>query len=394
MDAVNDSNSEMTRRDFVKSTSALAVAASLGGALMGHAQVARAETSESGNGPKVQTVLGPISPDDLGVTLMHEHAPVIDWSELYGHPIAPIQGDFRRQVVDQAVSGLQAFYDQLDGWSENGTLVEVTPIRVGRYPHLIVDMARKSPVHIVGCTGFWGEALAPMHLWAASMLVQADGIEQVTRLYVKEITEGMEDPYGEPGSVFTDVKAGIIKIATSTFLTALERRANTAAGLACIETGCPISVHTTDGGGLEMARLLLSLGVNPQKIIIGHQGYKDDRENVRATDYHKQLADLGVWVQFDRIGYPNYPVEDRAEYLRPLLDAGYEDQLLLSHDTVPYFYRTFWQEEKRESDWWLFKEDPWTLMLSEVAPRLNEAGITNRVISKILIDNPKRVLAF
>ncbi|MDE0206827.1 MAG: twin-arginine translocation signal domain-containing protein, partial [Candidatus Tectomicrobia bacterium] len=376
MDAVNDSNSEMTRRDFVKTTSTLAVATSLGGALMGHAQVARAETSESGNGPQVQTVLGPISPDDLGVTLMHEHAPVIDWSELYGHPIAPIQGDFRQQVVDQAVSGLQAFYDQLDGWSENGTLVEVTPIRVGRYPHLIVDMARKSPVHIVGCTGFWGEALAPMHLWAASMLVQADGIEQVTRLYVKEITEGMEDPYGEPGSVFTDVKAGIIKIATSTFLTALERRANTAAGLACIETGCPISVHTTDGGGLEMARLLLSLGVNPQKIIIGHQGYKDDRENVRATDYHKQLADLGVWVQFDRIGYPNYPVEDRAEYLRPLLDAGYEDQLLLSHDTVPYFYRTFWQEEKRESDWWLFKEDPWTLMLSEVAPRLNEAGIT------------------
>jgi len=67
---------------------------------------------------------------------------------------------------------------------------------------------------------------------------------------------------------------------------------------------------------------------------------------------------------------------------------------LLSHDTVPYFYSTFWQEEKRESDWWLFKEDPWTLMLAEVAPRLNEGGITNRVISKILIDNPKRVLAF
>ena len=189
-------------------------------------------------------------------------------------------------------------------------------------------MARKSPVHIVGCTGFWGEALTPMHLWAAAMLVQPDGIEQVTRLYIKEITEGMEDPYGEPDTVFTDVKAGIIKIATSTYLTALERRANTAAGLACLETGCPISVHTTDGGGLEMAQLLLALGVSPQKIIIGHQGYKDDRENVRATDYHKQLADLGVWVQFDRIGYPNYPVEDRAEYIRPLLDAGYEDQLL------------------------------------------------------------------
>ena len=347
MDTGNDTRLGMTRRDFVKSSSALAVMATLGESLVEHTQVAQAQSSDSGDGPKVQTVLGPISPDDLGVTLMHEHAPVIDWSELYGHPIAPIEGTFRQQVVDQAVSGLQAFYNQLDGWAENGTLVEVTPIRVGRYPHLIVDMARKSPVHIVGCTGFWGEALAPMHLWAASMLVQPDGIEQVTRLYIKEITEGMEDPYGEPGTVFTDVKAGIIKIATSTYLTALERRANTAAGLACLETGCPISVHTTDGGGLEMAQLLLSLGVSPQKIIIGHQGYKDDRENVRATDYHKQLADLGVWVQFDRIGYPNYPVEDRAEYIRPLLDAGYEDQVLLSHDTVPYFYSTFWQEEKR-----------------------------------------------
>ena len=394
MDTGNDTKSGMTRRDFVKTSSALAVMATLGEALVDHTQVAQAQTSDNGEGPKVQTVLGPISPDDLGVTLMHEHAPVIDWSELYGHPIAPIEGAFRQQVVDQAVSGLQAFYNQLDGWAKNGTLVEVTPIRVGRYPHLIVDMAKKSPVHIVGCTGFWGEALAPMHLWAAAMLVQPDGIEQVTRLYIKEITEGMEDPYGEPGTVFTDVKAGIIKIATSTYLTALERRANTAAGLACVETGCPISVHTTDGGGLEMAQLLLSLGVSPQKIIIGHQGYKDDRENVRATDYHKQLADLGVWVQFDRIGYPNYPVEDRAEYIRPLLDAGYEDQLLLSHDTVPYFYRTFWQEEKRESDWWLFKEDPWTLILSEVVPNLNEAGITKRAISKILIDNPKKVLAF
>ena len=394
MDAVDNRSSDMTRRDFVKTSSALAVMATLGESLVEHTQVARAQTSDDAEGPKVQTVLGPISPDDLGVTLMHEHAPVFDWSELYGHPAAPIEGAFRQQVVDQAVSGLQAFYNQLDGWAKSGTLVEATPIRVGRYPHLIVDMARKSPVHVVGCTGFWGEALAPMHLWAAAMLVQPDGIEQVARLYIKEITEGMEDPHGEPGTVFTDVKAGIIKIATSTYLTALERRANTAAGLACIETGCPISVHTTEGGGLEMAQLLLSLGVSPQKIVIEHQGYKDDRENVRATDYHKQLADLGVWVQFDRIGYPNYPVEDRAEYIRPLLDAGHGDQLLLSHDTVPYFYRTFWQEEKREADWWLFKEDPWTLILSDMVPKLNEAGIARQVISKILIDNPKKVLAF
>ena len=133
MDKDNDTRFGMTRRDFVKTSSALAVMATLGEALVEHTQVAQAQTAENGEGPKVQTLLGPISPDDLGVTLMHEHAPVIDWSELYGHPIAPIEGAFRQQVVDQAVSGLQAFYDQLDGWAENGILVEVTPIRVGRY---------------------------------------------------------------------------------------------------------------------------------------------------------------------------------------------------------------------------------------------------------------------
>ena len=237
MDAGNDHSSNMTRRDFVKTSSALAVMATLGEALVEHSQVALAQTSDNGEGPRVQTVLGPISPDDLGVTLMHEHAPVIDWSELYGHPIAPIEGAFRQQVIDQAASGLQAFHNQLDGWAKSGTIVEVTPIRVGRYPDLIVDMARKSPVHVVGCTGFWGEALAPMHLWAAAMLVQPNGIEQVTQLYVKEITEGMEDPYGEPGAAFTDVKAGIIKIATSTYLTALERRANTAGGIGLHRNG-------------------------------------------------------------------------------------------------------------------------------------------------------------
>ena len=80
--------------------------------------------------------------------------------------------------------------------------------------------------------------------------------------------------------------------------------------------------------------------------------------------------------------------------IKPLVDAGFEDQLLLSHDAVPYFYKTFWQEEKRESDWWLFKEHPWSLIIPEVLPRLARAGIPDRVIGKMLIENPKKALAF
>jgi phosphotriesterase-related protein len=115
---------------------------------------------------------------------------------------------------------------------------------------------------------------------------------------------------------------------------------------------------------------------------------------VKAPDYHKKLLELGVYIQFDRIGYDNYPVDNRSELIKPLIEAGFEDQLLLSHDAVPYFYKTFWQEEKREEDWWLFKEHPWSLIIPEIIPRLTKAGIPERAIGKMLIENPKKVLVF
>lgn len=392
-----DERLKVTRRDFLKQTTAAAVAlAALGDTfdVPSGLAVAQAQAADRTGSPKVQTVLGPISPDDLGVTFMHEHGPVIDWSALYDQPMAPVEGKFREQVVERSVKGLEEFHKQLGPWAKNGAIVEVTPIRVGRYPDLIVEMAKKSPIHVVGCTGFWGEALAPMHPWAISVLVEKDGIDKVAKLYVKEITEGMEDPSGPPGAAFTTVKAGIIKIATSKYLTAFERRANTAAGLASIQTGCPITLHTTNGGGLELAQLLLSLKVSPKKIIVGHQGYMDDRENVKAPAYHRKLLEMGLWVQFDRIGSDNYPVANRAEFLKPLVDAGFEDQLLLSHDMVPYFYKTFWEKDKRESDWLLVSEHPWALILGELVPKLREAGISDRTIAKMLVENPKKVLAF
>jgi predicted metal-dependent phosphotriesterase family hydrolase len=77
-----------------------------------------------------------------------------------------------------------------------------------------------------------------------------------------------------------------------------------------------------------------------------------------------------------------------------MVDAGFEDQLLISHDAAPYFYTTFWQKEKRESDWLHFSLHPYTLILSEVVPSLMEAGISKRAIRKMLIENPKKALAF
>lgn len=395
MFSCEDQSRNFTRRDFIKTSSAMAV----GLAFLGKSFADTSKAFAAKNGAKVQTVLGPISADELGVTFMHEHCPVIDWSEFYGQPPAPIGSSLRREIVNRAAGSIREWKGLMEALGTQSTIVECTPIRCGRYPDLMAEVARESGVNIVAVTGFFGEELAPMHPWAIEMLMQRNGIDKVAQVYIREIREGMEDPRGKPGYGFTSIKAGIIKAATNTYLTYLERLAARAAALASIETGSAITTHTARGGGVELAQLLIANGVKPSKIIIGHQGYLDDRKNERATDYHKKLLDMGLYIQFDRLAfereigfYAKYPLDNRAEFIKPLVDAGYEDQLVMSHDAFPYFYNSYGTEEKPESDWWYAMKRPYSPIFAVVIPKMLEAGVSEGVIRKILIENPKRAL--
>ena len=60
-----------------------------GGAALALASIDRA-CADKADRPMVRTVLGPVAPDKLGATLMHEHAPIVDWSELYETKPAPV----------------------------------------------------------------------------------------------------------------------------------------------------------------------------------------------------------------------------------------------------------------------------------------------------------------
>ncbi|MFW6125117.1 MAG: hypothetical protein ACOC46_03125, partial [Pirellulales bacterium] len=180
---------------------------------------------------QVHTVLGPVAPDRLGVALMHEHMPIVDWSELYETPAADF-GPLRQRMLDAAAQQLGAFHDCLAQEDGPGAVVECTPIRVGRYPQLLVEVARRVPVHLVAATGFWCEAMAPQHPWAVRLSLEKNGVERIAELYIREIRQGMEDPAGEWGRRFTDIRAGVIKAATSTYLRPSERRCHEAAALA------------------------------------------------------------------------------------------------------------------------------------------------------------------
>jgi predicted metal-dependent phosphotriesterase family hydrolase len=203
----------------------------------------------------------------------------------------------------------------------------------------------------------------------------------------------MEDPRGGWGAGFTEVRAGIIKAATSTYLRPIERRLHLAAALAAIETGCPITTHTTDGGGWEQAQLLIAQGVKPEKIAIGHQGNLDDRQTDDALELHKQIAGLGCFVQFDRVGGKKYPLERLVRQIKDLVDAGHGGQVLLAHDHVPFFYRDYAAGEKPIAAWQKNDGDL-TTVTTGLAPALVKAGVAQEAVRGMLVENPRRLLAF
>ena len=84
--------------------------------------------------------------------------------------------------------------------------------------------------------------------------------------------------------------------------------------------------------GPEQADFLISQGVNPKKIQIGHM------EGNLDLDYQKKVLDKGVFIAFDRIGlqvFGGCPMDpQRVETVLALIKAGYADQILLSHDFI------------------------------------------------------------
>ncbi len=349
-------------------------------------------SKDPGTAPAVQTVLGAVAPERLGVTLMHEHAPSVDWSELYETPAAPL-GPLRERMLAQTAEMLDAFHLSLPKQDAPGAIVECTPIRVGRYPQLLVDLARRTKVHIIASTGFWCEALAPQHPWAVRLGIEPDGARKMAELFIREISEGMEDPGAGWGERFTKVRAGAIKIGTSGLMRPSEKVVHVAAAIASSRTGCPITTHTTDGGGLEQAELLLKFGAAPDRVIIGHQGHRDDGENAEAKDYHLQIAKLGCYLQFDRVGAKNYECDKQARLIQNLIEGGFVRRILVSHDHVPYFYGGFSAEEKGTGGWRENRVDN-TIITTQLVASLGQIGVSPQEIRTILVENPGRVLAF
>jgi len=238
-------------------------------------------------------VLGPIPAAELGVTDAHDHL-FLRSPALPGQDFDDVEG----AVEEVAGSDLE-------------TIVEVTPIGLGRNPAGMREVSERTGVHIVAATGYHRDAHYPPGHW-----VHTATVEHLAERIVADLKTGMD---GEAAC------AGVIKAGASyQCITPSEERRLIAAAVGCKETGAPILVHTEIGTmGHEIVDLLTREGVAPDRIILAHLDRNPDLE------LHSEIADRGVWLEYDTVGRIKYRPDSQ---LLELIAGGRQDRMMLGLD--------------------------------------------------------------
>jgi len=325
----------------------------------------------------VTTVLGPVSADDLGRVLVHEHVRI----RYPGEMLDPGSSSHRADCVARAVERLEAV-------AAHGvrTIVDPCPIELGRDPELMADVSQRSGVHIVCSTGFYFEhdAIGIPFYW------RARSAEEVAEFYLHEIDHGIDD---------TGIRPGVVKIASGDPPGPHDRKVIAGAAIAARESHIPIVSHCEHSkGGNVQQDILAEHGADLTRAVIGHQDEEADPAKLVA------IAERGSFVGIDRVGTVLAPESQRADNVATLVDGGFADRICLAHDATCCFHAPRFPYPLAEDTPPTFAAEihpvfteqmmrPYTHLFENFLPMLHDRGIGDETVDRILIDNPRRLLA-
>jgi predicted metal-dependent phosphotriesterase family hydrolase len=310
----------------------------------------------SGTERAIQTVRGPIQADQLGVTLPHEHL----YDQLWE---TPGRNDYAGQLEDDEV-----LYDEVLAFKNLGgqSIVECTVPGIGRSPEKLLRMSERTGIHIVMGCGWYREPYYP-----PGDLIDRRPVEDLAREIISEINQGVAG---------TGIRPGIIgEVGTDkSWVSAQEERVHRAAARAHLATGLALTTHSIGKPvGLTELAIFEDEGVDPRRIIIGHC----DHPFCLFLDYHLELLKRGANVQFDTLGNKTPELDERAfQLLLNYLDRGYADQLLLSQDVCKIQHLRY------------LGGNGFCYVLDTFLPKLRKAGVPEDLITKMTVENPKRIL--
>ena len=316
----------------------------------------------------VNTYRGPVDPDALGLTLIHEHIFVRN-PELETNLPDPEWSAER--AVEAAVEGLTELHR-----IGVRTIVDLTVPGLGRDVRLVAEVADRVPINIVAATGWYTPNVLPTYFGFHGPGRTIDEPEPLVELFVRDIRDGIAG---------TSVRAGMLKVMTDADgVTPDVARVMAAAALAHEETGIPITTHShpASRNGLAQQTFLRERGVPPERVIIGHSGDSED------LDYLRQLMDNGSTIGFDRFGMEHVlPDARRVPTLIAMIRMGYADRIVLSHDAAFYSHVTPPSWRARNTPRWRMDT-----IARHVLPALRTAGVSSEEIDQMLIGNPRRLL--
>ena len=346
---------------------------------------------------KAQTVLGPVDAGDLGVTMTHEHLlaylPHVAKEPTEASKRATFHAPVTLEVLGRIRYGREVnrencqlldagtAIEEVSLYRQAGgrTLVDATSIGIGRDPAGLARIARATGLNIVMGASYYIEEDYP-----PECRVEAKGEEELADDILRDLFEGADG---------TGVRAGLIgEVGCSWPLTANERKVLRASAKAQALSGAPLMIHPgrhPEAPG-EIVEVLRGAGADLSRTVMCHIDRTiDDQATL------KELAQSGCVLEYDLFGtehshspwflkmqvdMPNDA--GRLRSLAWLIAEGLGDQIVISQD-ICYKHQLV-----------RYGGHGYAHILANVVPWMRRRGFEEADIGRILLETPKRLLAF
>ena len=315
----------------------------------------------------INSVVGPVDTAALGPTLIHEHVGGADWS-------LRMNGGSRFFDYETVVNTAVAAFSKVKQECGITTVVDGTPVNVGRDVELVRDVAERTGLTFIVSSGFY---------YQEEPSLAGASVDDIRDFLLEECRHGVGDTGIVPGIMKAAVGSAGVTPYLDKMLTAIARVAAT--------TGLPVfchhDVHARSG------QLILDIfereGVDLRRFILGHSGDTDD------LSYLEPILQRGCYIGMDRFAFCDtmLALQPRVDTIAALWKKGYADQMMLSHDLVVYRGGLV-RHSTSESSPPGHQPPDLTFIHKTVFPALEKAGVPQADLNRMITDNPRTLFEY